>query len=290
MGHGRARRRRRGRRAAQPAAAPGLGADGAAPRAPAPPGRRPPRPALHHAGARPAAPRGDDPRPDLLRPPGVARTFEDPVLPQGHPHRGAPGIGADLRERLHRSPPARARAPALPRPCDPARRRPRALPSRSTRRPAGRRRGPGQVRGAHPVHRLHRHDRTAQVGGPPRAVVRPDVCRPPRSASRARRHSRMGSRDGGGGHRRSPARRPCHPDGIRPRRGGTGVVPARRGGGLPVGRGGVRDARPRGPGVRRTAGDHPRVGDGGSGWGRGAAGPVGRYPGLGRCARHARAW
>ncbi len=59
---------------------------------------RPPRAALHHAGALVGAGRGHRPRPELLRGPPVAPAVQGPAVPPGHQGGRPPGRGRGLPE------------------------------------------------------------------------------------------------------------------------------------------------------------------------------------------------
>ena len=230
----------------------------------------PSRAALHDAGAVAGAVRRHDPRLHVLRPSRVAPPIQGRLLPPRHPPRRPPRRRADLREPGDGRPPAASAArcgrrsssrrtastTAGSRPTEPA----RGCGPRRAGRPG---RAAGPAAGG-----LRRHARAPQGRGAARRRVRP--------AGRRRTPTRclvLGGQTGWGmaeTERALAAAR--HPErivrtGLPARRGGAGPAPPGRGRGLPGARGGVRAARPRGPGLRCPARD-----DGGDGHGRDGAG------------------
>ena len=215
---------------------------------------------------------GHDPRPHLPRPSRMARAEQGRRVPPGDPRGGAPRRRHRVCEPTHR---ASASASCVPR---------RAgcswCPTASTTTGSGPSAGAGGP--TEPTWRpTTRSLRRLGVRPPyvlfvgtlePRKAV-PDLVaafdRRGRDAGRAvprpGRAARLGRRGGRAGHRRG-ARSADRvvPHRLRPRRRRAGAAAPGRGGRLPRPRGGLRAARPRGPGVRHAAGHH-----GGHGHGRG---------------------
>ena len=214
--------------------------------------------------------RGDDPRLHLLRPPRVAPALEGGLLPTGHPAGGAPCPRARVRESepprsgsatgARFAPPSSWHRTASTTPGS----RPRSLHRARTKRPW-------------PASACRRTGRWSSSSGPSsrervcRRWWRPSTASPdahPDAVLVLGRAARLGSgRDRASSGHGAP-RRPDHPDRVPARRRRPRLAASGRGGGVPGARGGVRAARPRGPGLRGPARDDRRHGDGRDGRGR----------------------
>ena len=250
--------------------------------------RRVARAALHDAVARRRPERRDDPRPHVLRSSRVARAQQGRVLPPDDPRRRAAGDRARVRELVHRRP-ACARS-SIPRSARSSSRITVSITTASSRTATTRPTSPRSPRTAssRPTSRSRARSNRARTSrrscarsrASPRRDPSSDSCSPAPTDGEPGRHATRS--------RRAASRPACIRPGYLATDDGARVLPAGRGGGVPVVRGGLRPPRARRARVRCAGRHRRRLGARRGRRGRGAPGPA-RRPDRARRRDRARA-